>query len=319
MNLSRIKNKKIAIIGSSGYIGSALVERLVELGAWVLEFNRGDCINQYETEKYKIDSYVSDFWLNLVHSSEIIFILSGNTSVKFAEINGAESLSSSIDPIIYISNASKNLGLKPKVIYASSVTIYGLGSNDVRLNEKSLVAPLNNYDLHKLFAEHQLKLANQRGLVSGVSVRLANVYGWSPIINGSAERGVLNKVVTRALKGDEIQVYGDGQFLRDYVHISDVIDGFIRIALAENINESVLNLASGNSCKVIDAFQMAADLASLIFTRPVSIRFVEWPENTELTEKRNAMFDIEKLDKVLNWRPKTDLFQGISKMLSQLR
>jgi len=150
---SKLKNKVIAITGASGYIGSALVNELQSYSVKKLvRISRKKLKTEENIEDWNIDLNDLDSWLKIVNDSDIIFHLSGNTSIAAAEKNPENSLNVEMLPITNLVNAAKELSIKPRVIYASTATIYGL-THEFPVSEDQPSVPITSYDSNKLSVE----------------------------------------------------------------------------------------------------------------------------------------------------------------------
>jgi UDP-glucose 4-epimerase len=203
------------------------------------------------------------------------------------------------------------------VVLASTATLYGLVSV-LPVTEAAPPCPLNNYDLHKFFAEKQLVLATEQGLVDGVCLRLANVYGPSLNVSSASDRGVLNKVTAMAVRGQTLKVYGGGDYLRDYVYITDVARAFLAAGVSSAASGRSFNVASGHGTTVRDAFSVVAEQVWKATGKRVQIQDVPWPPGADKTEMRNFIGDISALNSATGWEPAMSLEEGVSRMVDHL-
>ena len=236
--IKELENKVVSITGASGYIGSALIKELEKYPVnKVIRISRKKLTPNINTEDWVLDLNEQKSWIKIVRHSDIIIHLAGDTSILSAENNPADSLISSVLPIIHLVGAAKELSCKPRVIFASSVTIYGL-NEDFPIEESHISNPITSYDLHKFFAEQQFKIASNNNLIDGISLRLANVYG--PSLNESSEpkiEGFLARVTKMSFENENPQVYGKGSYIRDYIYIDDVVSAFLYASVMEYDDE----------------------------------------------------------------------------------
>jgi UDP-glucose 4-epimerase len=313
---SDLKDKVILITGASGFIGSSLIIALEELEAKKII---RVCRNKI-SPKDKIDDWVLDLneessWLKIVNHADIIIHLSGNTSVKFAEQFPLLSLNSTVLPIIHLISASKKLSKKPKVIFASTATIYGMKTK-MPVKEVDYPMPKTNYDLHKFFAEQQLEVACRDGIIDSISLRLANVYGPSINESSSNDRGVLTQITKMSFANIGLKLYGDGKYLRDYVYIDDVISAFIHLCAIDfrkirKNSKFVFNVASGVGTSVKEVFSLISYEVEKITKVKVEIKSIPWPDDTYEIEKRDYIGSIELLKSISDWRPNIQIERGI--------
>ncbi len=305
-------SKKIAITGANGYIGSALCSAFSKLPVDIKPIIR-------KGSNSSLNFYLGDlcnysFCIEVVKWADVIIHLAGNTSVYSAEKNPQESLRSTISPIDNIINASINTGIKPRVIFASTATVYGL-TNDLPVSEELLPRPCTFYDLHKLFAEQQLAMAMSKGVLESTSLRLSNVYGVSPMMNSSIDRGVLNRAVSQSLAGKDLVLYGDGLFLRDYIYIEDVIKAFVKVSLQNEFHGGAFNIGSGVGVTLHDAFNLVVKKTTNISSRAGKVYSIPSPKELNLIEFRNFQADIRRIYQCYGWEPTISLEEGVNKML----
>jgi len=314
--LELLRNKKISVTGASGYIGSSLVEELTKHSDNIRCFSRIELPQRNHIRQMTGDIRTLDTWLEIVEDSDIIYHLAGNTSVYTAAKDPAESLNSTLLPINQLIKAAKELGRRPKVINTSTVTLYGL-TTDLPVSETQVPNPATLYDLHKLFAEQQLIQATRQGVLDGVSLRLANVYGPSSSVSSSPDRGVLNRVAMLALKGQNISLYGDGNYIRDYVFLDDVVNAMLLAAAASGIYGEVFNIGSGVGTTLKRAFELVVDHAEKVTGKRVDIASVVWPAGTDPIEFRNFIANNEKFSRATGWGSLVSIEDGVYMLVSK--
>jgi nucleoside-diphosphate-sugar epimerase len=309
----------VAVTGAYGYIGAALVAALRETSARVLLVSRTSRLPVSGTEALTADVQTSTCWTEILRRADIVFHLAGNTSVRVAAANAAASWQSTVLPITLLAGAaSRGSRRPPRVVYASTATVYGI-TESLPVCEETDPKPATTYDAHKLEAERELKHASRHGLVEGVSLRLANVYGPSTGASAAAERGVLNRVARLALAGDDIAVYGGGCYLRDYVYIDDVVRALLMTGVQPQLTSVSLNVGSGAAMLIRDAFQLVADRTERMTARRVRLQDAPWPPDTDPIEFRSFVADIERIGFLCGWRPTVSLPMGVDRLLQHVR
>jgi UDP-glucose 4-epimerase len=258
-----------------------------------------------------------DFWCEVLDGADIVVHLAGNTSLNSAEADPVSSLSSTLSPILSLINASRAIKKVPKVIFASTATVYGL-TDMTPQSEISHPYPITIYDLHKYFAEQQLWLASNRGDIEAVCLRLSNVYGPSANCSSAQDRGVLTKVALAALNGESIKLYGGGGFLRDYIYIDDVVRAMMMVAVSDKVLPQVMNLSSGSSFRISDVFKLIGHKAQKITGKSANIETVDWPTKISPIELRNYVADIGLIKSKLGWIPQVTIDHGIECLINKL-
>ena len=301
--------KNVVITGSNGYIASSIIPILKSVKAKIICLSRRDIGDDNDIEYLIGDIADSQTWHALIEKADIILHLAGNTSIYSAKDDPQKSIDSSILPILHIINAAKNLNRVPKIIFASTASIYGT-SPSLPASEDQKEDIITVYDLHKSFAEKHLQIASYEGLVDSVSLRLANVYGPSTTLALSNDRGILNKITNLALSGEPITVFGDGNYLRDYVYIDDVALAFLEAGRVNNISGQIFNIGSGKGTLLKDAFSYIAKLVDSKIDKKSEIIFQDWPELADKIERRNFYADISRFVACSDWTPSVTFEEG---------
>lgn len=315
-SLANLNGKTVVVTGASGYIGSELVNALVKHQCNVVRVSRNKMMPLANTKSIMADIRIAETWTEIVAQADIIYHLAGNTSVYEAAKNPAESLISTLLPLNHLIKAAQTQQRKPRVVFASTATVYGL-TPKCPVAETVEPKPITVYDLHKLFAEQQLSLATQQGILESVSLRLANVYGPSNSNSSADDRGILNKVTSMALQGKDLTVYGDGNYLRDYIYITDVVNAFLFAAISPQSVGLSFNIASGIGTTVKQIFSLVASQAGKIIGQSLAVNSVAWPSDASPIEFREFTGHIGKFKTATGWNPYVNLNDGIALMINE--
>jgi len=319
----KFKNKVITITGASGYIGSALVDELEKYSVKkLIRVSRKKLKTQGNVEDWNIGLNDLDSWRKIVNESDIIFHLSGNTSIAAAEKNPENSLNAEILPIMNLLNAAKELSKKPRFIYASTATIYGL-TQEFPVSEDQVPSPMTCYDTNKLSAEKKLIMASRENLIESVSLRLANVYGPSKNESSSIDRGILSKITRQGFENKSIKIYGSGNYFRDYIYIDDVVKAFLYASVFDysrikKDSKIIFNVASGEGTSIMNVFGLIADEIEKISGFNIEIENISWPAGISEVEKRNFIGSAERLKSYASWNSKTSIEDGICMLVNHL-
>jgi UDP-glucose 4-epimerase len=318
---NELKHKVICITGASGYIGSSLVQELLKYSVKkIIRTSRKELASLENTEDWILDLNNFNSWLKIVSHSDIIFHLSGNTSISIAENDPKEGLASEITPIINLVRASKRLLKNPRVVYASTATVYGL-TDELPISETHTPVPITCYDSNKLQAEKQLEIASENDFINSISLRLANVYGPSFNESSASDRGILSKIVKLSFENKKILLYGSGNYIRDYVYINDVVNALLIVSVLsyKEIRKSsalVFNVSSGKGTSIKTAFNLIAKKVEKITGANLKIENAPWPSQFAEIEKRNFIGSNERLKSLTDWSVNTSLEDGVQLLVN---
>lgn len=316
LNQQSLEGKKVVVTGASGYIGSKLVEKLLLEKCQVTRLSRSKLAKIAGVIDLQANILDRSTWKHLVNNAEIIFHLAGNTSVKTAAQDPEQSYLSTVNPIILLNQENSEKKEPARIVYASTVTVYGI-TPSLPVSESCGINPLTIYDEHKALAEIQLRGKGNYS-ADNVILRLSNVYGYGLNNSSSADRGVLNQITLKAIKGSVIELYGGGEFLRDYVHLEDVVNAFIMAGVAPITECETLNVGSGTSLTLKEAFHLIVKKVDSRIGTTSKIKNVAFPNSSNLIDRRNFQSDIGRIKEVLNWTPKVTFEAGVNQMLDGL-
>jgi nucleoside-diphosphate-sugar epimerase len=311
------RNKSVAITGGTGFLASAMSEALGRAGARIVLVSRRAVPHASGIEPLQADVRTPGCWDGIVARAEIIFHLAGNTSVYAARNDPAESLVSTVLPLTHLAAAARRANRHPRVLYASTATVYGLTDN-LPVAETTPLRPITTYDQHKVFAEKELALASSHGILDGVSLRLSNVYGPSQSASSSEDRGILNKITRLALEGADVRLYGDGSYVRDYVFVDDVVRAFLAAGVHDGLAGRSFNVASGKGVTVRDAFQLVLERVAQKSAKRSRLQPAPWPADADPIEFRHYVADTSSLHSVCGWTADVPLQEGVDRLIAHL-
>jgi UDP-glucose 4-epimerase len=289
---------KILITGGAGFIGSHLAEALINKGNEIIivdDLIRGKIknFNDIEDRIKFLNGSITDFELmkKIISKVDIVFHLAAVSRVMPSIENPELCFKTNVQGTEIISRLCSIYN--KKLIFASSREVYGTAEY-ISVDEKHPLQAENPYGASKICGEKIIEAYSKCSGLKYAILRLANVYGARDF-----ER-VVPIFIEKTLKNNELIVYGGEQIL-DFVYIKDVVEAFIKTI--EGNGNIVVNIGSGNGTKVIDLAEIIKKI-----TRSKS--------KVILKEKRKGeverfIANIEKAEKILNWKPRTALEEGI--------
>ena len=303
---------KILVTGGAGFIGSNIVDALIEKKHKVVIVDNlatGNIKNVNKKAKFykvsvcdrkKIDEIFKKEKIDIVihHAAQLDVRKSVEDPCFDADVN--------IKGALNILEACKNTKVK-KIIFASSGgTIYGECGTKAP-DEKAFANPLSPYGVAKLSVEHYIKAYSALYGLKYTILRYANVYGPRQDVNGEA--GVVAIFIGRMSQNKEFFIFGDGKQLRDYVYVKDVVSANIK-SLTKGNNE-VINIGTNKTTSVT---KLAQELSKIMGYEKKPI--FKPKRNGELFK---SFLNISKAKKVLGWEPKVDIIKGLESTVNYFK
>lgn len=307
--------KTFLVTGASGYIGAALVKELVNKSCKVIRVSRNKLEAIGGTCDIIADISMRESWSRIVAEADVVYHLAGNTSINLANQNPKDNRRSTILPIEHLQSELIKQDKQVRIVFSSTATVYGLTTH-LPVAETEQPNPLTVYDRHKLIAEKKLLLLNQQTKAESVILRLANVYGPSERESSSTDRGILNRITKIALSGKDLNVFGNGIYVRDYIYINDVVNALLLAGSSQNIDGQIFNIGSGIGRTVKDAFEAVSKKVWEISNIRADVHFRPWPESTDAIDLRNYVADTRRFSSATGWQALIDFEYGISLMIN---
>jgi UDP-glucose 4-epimerase len=298
--------KKILVTGGAGFIGSNLVDRLVELKYKVIvldNFINGSIKNLKKSENkikiVKIDiSKSRNFLKKYFYKVDVVVHLASLVSMQQSVNNPEYYFKNNIIGTFNALHAAKKNKVN-KFIYAASASCYGLPKN-FPTNENDKIDIKNPYSLTKYLGEELVLHWCKIYKISCTSLRLFNVYGPRSKISGSYN-SVFGTFLSQKFSGKPLTVVGNGNQTRDFIYVSDVVDAIISSINKKNSNGQIYNVGSGTETKIIKIANLFGE------------KFKNIKKRHE--ESIRSLADIKKIKKILKWKPSVSIEKGIVTIL----
>ncbi len=301
--------KNILITGGCGFIGSHIVEELLKdknnkivvIDNLISGKKKNIPIKNRKIKFYKIDiSKNTKKLVNLFKKIDTVFHLAALADIVPSINNPALYFNTNVTGTMNVLNACVKNKVK-KVVYAASASSYGIPKK-IPTNEKSEISLMYPYALTKKLGEDLVLHWSQVYKLNVTSLRLFNVYGTRSRTSG-AYGAVFGVFLAQKLKNKPLTIVGDGKQTRDFIYVKDVAKAFI-LASKLKKNGEMINIGSGKETTV-------NYIANLISNKRVHI-----PKRPGEPDRSKA--DITKANKILKWKPKIAVRDGVNTMLENI-
>jgi UDP-glucose 4-epimerase len=301
---------KAVILGGRGFLGSHLALELLRHGHHVRIFDRPH--SQSALPVPTRDIVEGDFanredLVVALDGCEVAFHLVCTTLPASSNDNPLYDVETNLVSTIGCLEVARASGLRKVVFASSGGTIYGI-PRDLPVPEDHPTEPLCSYAISKLAIEKFLHLyAHLHGLDYTV-LRIANPYGegQSPL----HKQGAVAVFTYKALKGEPIQVWGDGEVVRDYLYVGDVAEALLKAAAYAGA-QRIFNIGAGRGYSLN---QLLARLEALLGRAIERAYLPARPFDTPIN-----VLDISRARAELEWTPQTSLDSGLARTAEWLR
>jgi UDP-glucose 4-epimerase len=314
--------RRVMVTGGLGFIGSNLARQLVALGADVLLVDAlvpGCGANRFNIDGIAGQVRISESDIrdreavrDLVAGQDVIFNLAGQVSHIDSMRDPYGDLDINCLSHLSLLEACRHVNPAVKVVYAGTRQIYGR-PDSLPVNESHLVRPTDVNGINKAAGEAYHIVYNNVFGIRACSLRLTNVYGPRQLIRHNRQ-GFIGWFVRLALEDRTIQVYGDGAQLRDFVHVDDAADAFLRAGADDRCNGDVFNVGGREPISHRDLTTLLIDAAG-----SGRVEYIEWPAEKKAIDIGSFYSDSSKFSQLTGWTPGVPLADGLAATLAYYR
>jgi len=306
--------ERIGVTGASGFMGSVLLPWLTGGGerhvvALTRTLSPGPLTHHPGVEWVQGDLMSYRDCATFVAGLDAIVHLA-HTNTPFTSNNDLPGdAAMNMIPTVTLLQAIRNARTQPHVVYPSTGGALYRGEGRTPCDEESLVEPTTSYGIQKLMAEHYLRLGVREGFITATVLRIGNPYG--VLLPAERRQGFVGVALARLLGGRPVQIFGDPDNVRDYVHLDDVMRMF-EAALARRHGWEVYNVGSGEGRSVRDVLELLQQFSG----RVADVRY------EPLTAESRRLppwivLDPNKARRELGWEPEIGFIEGLRAMCEQ--
>lgn len=300
-----LKKERCLIYGGGGFIGSHLAERLLEIGYEVSIFDKlnfsGKNISDFAENLQIIEGdFNNEIDLkNSIRGIDYVFHLVSSTLPASSNDNPVYDAETNLISSLKLIKECIDKGIKKIVFLSSGGTVYGVPGT-IPIKEEDSTNPICSYGIIKKTIEEYLYMYEKISGLDYFVFRLSNPYGERQ--NPHAAQGVIPVFINNAITGETINIWGNGEVIRDYIYIKDAVK-----VLADSIkiksDRKIFNLSSGTGYSL----NQILDLIKEISGKTIK---VEYQEGRQIDVPVNIL-DNSLAVKTFNWKPETDIKEGI--------
>ena len=307
--------KKVLVTGAGGFIGSHLIERLLDLGADVKGFVRYNSRNDWGLleiiPSQKLDSLqivsgdLQDFdaVFSAVRDVDVIFHLGSLISIPYSYIRPRDTIENNILSTLNILTAARDLGVE-KVVHTSSSEVYGTALY-VPIDEKHPLQGQSPYSASKIGADKIVESFYCSFDLPVATIRPFNTYG-----PRQSARAIIPTIITQAIEQEKIKL-GSLFPTRDYTFVKDTVNGFISTAESKSSIGEVINIGSNFEISMGDLAQRISSLLN----KDIEITQDSSRVRPLKSEVKRLWCDNAKAKRLLGWEPQVSLDEGLKETI----
>ncbi|WP_341281422.1 NAD-dependent epimerase/dehydratase family protein [Paenibacillus sp. FSL H8-0537] len=298
---------RILVTGGCGFIGSHIVDELIDLNYEVLVIDNlitGSLNNLNPKAKFVqmdvLDENMSQIFIQF--KPEVVIHHAAQIDVQHSLKNPKFDATSNILGAISVLECCRDAGVR-KIVYASSAAIYG-NPNYYPIDEEHAKEPLSFYGISKLTPEHYIKVFSELYNIKYTILRYSNAYGYRQDPKG--EGGVISIFMNRILNGENPHIFGDGEQVRDFIYVKDIANA--NLSVLEKGDNEIFNVSSSIPITINKLYEIMSN-ATETSLAPI----YKEQRNGDI---RKSYLDNSKIALHLNWEPKYSLERGLKETLA---
>lgn len=294
----------VLVLGGNGFIGSHLVDKLLQEGHAVRVFDKNE--EHYRKPLPYVEYHLGEFGnrgllSDALKDIDIVVHLISTTLPKTSNDDPVFDIQSNVVETLFLLEQCVSLKIK-KIIYISSGgTVYGIPSS-VPVIEESHTNPICSYGISKLTIEKYLELFKNLYNLDYVVIRPSNPFGSRQ--NPFGIQGAIPVFLGKILRNEPIQIWGTGEVIRDYIYVEDLVDALYR-SITTTTESRIFNIGIGMGLSISDLL----DIMRIVTGRDFSVNYT----NSRAYDVPAIYLDITRAAQELGWYPYTSLEDGIKK------
>ncbi|MEO8033371.1 MAG: NAD-dependent epimerase/dehydratase family protein [Acidobacteriota bacterium] len=301
-------NELALVTGGTGFLGRNLVDELVRRGMSVRVLARGHHPFPQNVEGIRAEVGDRRAVREALRDVRRVFHFASTTTPVTAHGRSSHDIESNLIASVMLMEEAAAAGIERFVFASSGGTVYGPVLS-APISEDHPTNPICSHGIVKLAVEKYLQMYAREGGFSSTILRYANPYG--PGQSSLRTQGVVAVLMGRVIRGEEIQIWGDGSIVRDFLYIDDLVEATVVAAESPAAANEIMNIGSGFPASI-------RDLVEGIERATGSAARIRWMPARPFDVKV-SLLDITRASTTLGWQPRTRLDDGLSLTASWLR
>lgn len=315
MDLSTYQGRSVLVTGGLGFIGSNVALRLASLGAKVTVADSlipGCGANRFNIAGANIELIEADLsepaqLETAIAGASVIFNLAGEIShIHSMEYPERDLQINTVSQLRFL-DACRRLNRGVRVIYAGTRQVFGR-PRYLPVDEEHPIRPVDFNGVHKYAATMYHLMMSDLGDLDAIVLRLTNVYGPRMSLNVTGQ-GFLGVFFRKALLGEPITVYGEGEQLRDPVYVDDVVEAFLQAGIVATAAKRECNIGGPEA---LPLRQIALEIGG-------RVELIPFPSHLQAIDIGSYYTDSRRAKEMIGWEAKNTFAEGAAKTLTYYR
>jgi len=291
----------VLVLGGCGFIGSHIVDALLKAGHDIRVLDHSP--EKFREPVSSVDYCIADFSNTAVLETamdgiDVVFHSLSTSIPETSNHNPEQDIRGNLINTVRLLEIMKQTSVKRMVFLSSGGTVYG-NPDTIPIPENHPLNPLCSYGIIKATIEKYLFMYQQLYGLQSVIIRPSNPYG--PRQGHTGIQGAISTFMAKMMQGESIQVWGNGEVVRDFFHVEDLAR--MCVMAAERDSVGVFNAGSGSGCSIRELIGTISDVSGLSPD-------IEYRE-ARLFDVREVILDIRKAESAFGWKPNISLNDGI--------
>lgn len=299
--MSRSKAVHALIIGGNGFIGASLVERLRAMGGQirVLDPSPARTDMDWSDVRYIIGSLLDGHLLpSLLDGVDVVYHLASSTVPSTSNHDPVADVQINLVGALCLCRAMIAAGRRRLVYFSSGGTVYG-DPVQLPVPETHPLHPISSYGVVKVAIENYLLMYQRLGQLDPLILRPSNPYG--PRQSSAGLQGVIAAFLGKAIRGEGVRIWGDGEIIRDYLHVDDLIEFAATAGIGSRTG--LVNVGSGRGHTLNQILDLVREVTGATLPAEYAPR--------RAYDVAEIVLDVSRARDEFGWRPAIELPEGI--------